>query len=211
MTNRGLTGVRADRPSSYRKLEAVAKSVRKCLRFPMERAIDPLFLFENVDEITIRRHNGATVPLRSGVTALEGSEGYTRYDDRRNFLEILASDRTYEWLETRHHRGVYFVAHELGHCILHADQLIRLARLPARQQAAFHRNRESHRPLEDTEWQANAFAAALLMPASGLAELERETGRLTPSLISRRFRTSSEAAGYRLTSYRKRKALLLRT
>ena len=207
--NRELSGVRADQPSSYRDLEATARTVRGCFDFSMGEAIDPLSLFENLDDIAIRRLNSTTVPLRSGVIALESSEGYTRYDEKLGFLEILASERTYEWLETGHHRGTYFVAHELGHCLLHTDQLVRLAQMPTRQQAAFHRNRALHRPFEDTEWQANAFAAALLMPASGLATIEREVGVLTPALISERFRTSNQAAGYRLESYRRRKSQLL--
>ena len=78
-------------------------------------------------------------------------------------------------------RAGYFVAHELGHCVLHSGQLVRLAQMPTDQQAAFHRasGRIAHKAFEDTEWQANAFAGALLMPAAGLAAFERESGRVT--------------------------------
>ena len=159
--NSGLSGVRADQRYSYSKLEAVAASVRQKLQFPPEEAIDPLQLFEDLHELSIRRTNGATIPLRSGVIALEDSEGYAHYDHEREVIEVLAAELTYHWLENRNPRATYFVVHELGHCILHTDQLVRLAQIPTKQQAAFHRGREAHKAYEDTEWQANAFASAL--------------------------------------------------
>ena len=197
--NRGQSGVRADQKYSYRKLEALAASVRKQLDFLADQAIDQsMQLFEDLHEISIRRTNGATIPLRSGVIALENSEGYAHYDHEHEVLEILASETTYQRLEDRNPRASYFVVHELGHCILHTDQLMRLAQMPTKQQAAFHRGREEHKTYQDTEWQANAFASALLMPALGLAALEGTDGQLTPSLIAKKFGVSQEAAGYRL-------------
>lgn len=173
---RGLSGVRADRSWSYRRLEGLAAHVRQQLTLAADEVIDPLRLFEDLHEISISRSDGIEIPLRGGVISLEDSEGYTRYDGDGKVLEILASERTYEWLEQAHPRAGYFVVHELGHCVLHTDQLVRLARMPTEQQAAFHRGREGHRACDDTEWQANAFASALLMPAQGVAALERETG-----------------------------------
>jgi Zn-dependent peptidase ImmA (M78 family) len=149
------------------------------------------------------------VPFRSGVVALEDSEGYARYDRSQNVLEILASESTYHWLEIGNPRATYFVAHELGHCILHTDQLVRLAQMPTQQQKAFHRGRADHSPCEDTEWQANAFASALLMPACGIRALEEENSCLTAPLITAIFAVSQEAAGYRLDLYNKRRNELL--
>jgi Zn-dependent peptidase ImmA (M78 family) len=204
-----LTGVRADHKYSYSNLERLAAYVRQQLKLPPDQAIDPLQLFEDLHEITIRQANGKEIPLRSGVIALEDSEGYTRYDQESGTIEILAAETTYRHLEERHPRAAYFVAHELGHCLLHTDQLIRLAQMPTNQQAAFHRGREGHKVYEDTEWQANAFASALLMPASGIAALERACGKITAPLIADRFGVSSEAAGYRLDLYAHRKTELL--
>ena len=209
MTPRGLSGVRADHAYSYSKLEAFAAYVREQLKIPPEQAIAPVQLFEDLHEISIQRASSKELPLRSGVVALEDSEGYTRYDHERDVLEILASEQTYEWLEQRHPRAGYFVAHELGHCILHTDQLVRLAQMPTKQQAAFHRGRQDHKAYNDTEWQANAFASALLMPVRGMVALERLKGNLTVSLIVDRFGVSREAAGYRLELYGKRKVELL--
>lgn len=208
-TTKELTGVRADHKCSYSKLERLAAYVRQQLKFPSDQAIDPLELFEDLHEITIKRANGKEIPLRSGVIVLEDSEGYTRYDQESGAIEILAAETTYRRLEERHPRAAYFVAHELGHCLLHTDQLIRLAQLPTNQQAAFHRGLEGHKIYEDTEWQANAFASALLMPAGGMAALERDCGQITAEMIANQFGVSQEAAGYRLHLYASRKNELL--
>lgn len=204
-----LCGVKADGPRSYRELEQVAARVRQHLKHPPQEAIEPLQLFEGLDDIRIELASG-NVPLRHGVIALEDSEGYTRYDSERGLIEVLASEQTYEWLEQGHPRATFFVPHELGHCLLHTEQLIRLAQMPTRQLAALQRGTAEHRPFEDTEWQANAFACALLMPAEGLVALEQERGALTAFDISERYGVSNEAATYRLDNFTKRRAQLTR-
>lgn len=208
--NKSLSGVCADNKYSYQKLEHFAAYVRKELNLPADAAIDSLRLFEDLHDISISQRDGTEIPLRGGVIALDNSEGYARYDREKKIIEILASEKTYGWLEENHPRGKYFVGHELGHCILHTDQLIRLAQMPTNQQAAFHRGRTDHKPYQDTEWQANAFASALLMPASGLASLERQRKYLSEAMIVRQFGVSLEAAGYRLKLYSERKTELLK-
>lgn len=210
MTTRGRSGVRADRAYSYSKLEVFAAHVRQHLGVSPDRAVDPLELFEDLHKISLQRANCHPLPLGYGVVPLEDSEGYARYDRARDVVEIIASERTYEWLVRKHPRGAYFVAHELGHCILHTDQLVRLAMMPTNQQAAFHRGRQSHEAYYDTEWQANAFASALLMPARGIAAVENVNRKLSVSLLVNRFGVSREAAGYRLELYQRRKTDLLR-
>jgi Zn-dependent peptidase ImmA (M78 family) len=163
--NKPLSGVRADEKLSYRKLENFAAYVRQQVGFTPEAAIDPLRLFEDLHNLQITRKDGIVIPLWGHVSSMENSEGYARYDGERKVIEIVASERSYEWLEEGHPRASYFVAHELGHCLMHTDQLIRLAQIPSNQQAAFHRGQTGHKIFEDTEWQANAFASALLMPA----------------------------------------------
>jgi IrrE N-terminal-like domain len=202
--SKGLAGVRADQKLSYRKIEARATCARECLRLSPSERLNALDLFENVDELEIELRDGRLVPLLSGVKALEDSEGYARYDRSKHVVEILASEQTYTWLEQSHPRASYFVAHELGHCILHTDQLVRLAQMPTHQQAAYHRGGADHQPCQDTEWQANAFASALLMPMRGIQSLETKFGFVTPSLIAMNFAVSKEAAQYRLELYRAR-------
>jgi len=207
--SKGLSGVRADQKFSYRAMEQAATYVREQLKFPADEALDPLRLFEDLHEISIGQRDGTAIPLRGGVITLEDSEGYTRYDRQRRIIEILASELTYLRLEQGHPRAAYFVAHELGHCVLHTDQLVRLAQMPTNQQAAFHRGRTDHKPYEDTEWQANAFASALLMPAAGLVSLEDEGLELSPLFVARRFRVSQEAASYRLNLFESRRRDLM--
>ena len=91
------------------------------------------------------------------------------------------------------------------------DQLVRLAQMPKAQQAALHLGGQevTHEAYQDTEWQANAFAGALLIPARGLLILERKRGELSPDIITEHFHVSAEAAGYRLELYNDRKEQLL--
>ena len=206
----GLVGVRADHGYSYRKLEKVAAHVRGLLGYSPTESIDTLQLFDGLD-IEVRDETGLDIPVSGGVIELNGSEGYAKYDGDRRVIEILASPETYDWLENGHPRGGFFVAHELGHCLLHTDQLVRLAQMPKTRQAALHRGGQEvgHEVYQDTEWQANAFAGALLMPARGLRILEQEHGELSEDIVTEHFHVSSEAAGYRLELYDDRKDQLL--
>ena len=208
---KGLSGVRADRGYSYKSVERIAAYVRKQLEFAPANAINALDLFEGLDDIAVRDGARQTIPLRGSVIGIEDSEGFTKYDSGRQVIEILASARTYGWLEEGYPRAGYFVAHELGHCVLHTDQLVRVAQMPVAQQAAFHRGGEVavHEPYRDTEWQANAFASALLMPARGLLALEQDYKKLGPTEVAEHFHVSTEAALYRLELYNRRKRELL--
>ena len=206
----GLSGVRADRGYSYRKLEKIAAYVRDQLDCSPTEAINTLLLFDGLD-IEVQDGTGRDIPIRGSVIELKDSEGYTKYDRDRRVIEILASPKTYEWLEKGRPRGGYFVAHELGHCLLHTAQLVRLAQMPKAQLAAFHRGGQevAREAYQDTEWQANAFAGALLMPARGLLILEQEHGEFSPAIVAEHFHVSAEAAGYRLELYNDRKEQLL--
>lgn len=206
----GLVGARADRGYSYRELERRAAYVRGLLGYSPTEAIDTLHLFDGLD-IAVVDETGRNIPIRGAVIELNGSEGYAKYDSKRCVIEVLASPATYDWLEKGYPRGGFFVAHELGHCLLHTDQLVRLAQMPKAEQAALHRGGEEvgHGAYEDTEWQANAFASALLMPAHGLHILGQEHGEISPDIIVEHFHVSAEAAGYRLQLYNDRKRELL--
>ena len=205
-----LLGVRADRGYSYQNLEKVATYVRDQLNYSPTEAINTLQLFDGLD-ITVQDRTGQDIPIRGSVIELDKLEGFTRYDSDNRIIEILASPKTYDWLEKNYPRGGYFVAHELGHCLLHTDQLVRLAQMPRVQQATLHRGGQTivHKTYQDTEWQANAFASALLMPARGLLILERMYDKLSPEIVAEHFRVSAQAANYRIDLYNNRKQQLL--
>ena len=206
----GLSGIRADCGYSYERLERIAAYVRDLLNYSPTEAIDTLQLFDGLD-MEVQDGSGRNIPIHGGVIELSDSEGYARYDRDRGVIEVLASLVTYDWLETGHPRGGFFVAHELGHCVLHTDQLVRLAQMPKMQQAALQRGGQGveHEAYRDTEWQANAFAAALLMPARGLLILEQEYRELSRAIVVEHYCVSAEAARYRLDLYNTRKEQLL--
>lgn len=205
------SGIRADRGYSYQELERWAIHVRERLKSPPTMAINAMKLFDGLD-IATRVKTGQSIPIRGGVIEMKDSEGYSKYDSDRGVIEILASEETYARLEQGHPRAGYFVIHEMGHCLLHTDLLVRLAQMMPTQQTALHRGGERpvHEFYRDTEWQANAFACALLMPARGLQALEQEHGNeFCPPIIAEQFHVSSEAARYRFDLYNKRKHQLL--
>ena len=205
------SGIRADRGYSYQILEIVATKVRKRLELPPTAPINSLRLFEGLD-ITAQGRNGQNIPIRGNVIDLEYSEGFTKYNRDLQIIEIFASAETYNWLEQDFPRGRFFLAHELGHCLLHTNLLVRLAHMPLAQRTALQQREQLvlHEIFQDTEWQANAFASALLMPASGLLALETKSANgLTPAEIAECFCVSAKAACYRLELYISRKQQLL--
>ena len=208
---KGPSGIRADRGYSHQELELLAAHVREKLKSPPTSAINALRLFDGLD-ILVRDRAGQDIPIRGVVVDLEDTEGFSKYDSDRRVIEIRASAETYDWLERGYPRAGYFVAHELGHCFLHTDLLVRLAQMPAVQRAALHGGGQlvAHEFYRDTEWQANAFASALLMPAHGLLALEQQhRDGLCPTKIAEHFHVSVEAASYRLELYNNRKQQLL--
>ena len=204
------SGIPADRGYSYRKIERLATRVRAKLELIPTAPINTMQLFDRPD-ITAKGRSGQEIPLQGGVIELEDSEGFTMYNSDRGIIEIIASVETYDWLEQDFPRGRFFIAHELGHCLMHTDQLVRMAYMPLAQQSSLHKcgQLDSHEIFRDTEWQANAFASAFLMPAWGLLALERKYSGLSPDIVAAHFRVSFEAAGYRLGLYLNRKQQLL--
>ena len=60
----------------------------------------------------------------------------------------------------------------------------------------------------DTEWQANGFAAAMLVPATGLVQLE-QAGRLDVRTVAGIYLVSLQAAELRLKVFADRRRELL--
>jgi hypothetical protein len=166
---------------------------------PLDR-FDALGFFEEViPEMTVECGAGV-ISLCEAVDEI-GEEGRTKWDSSAGRIEIALSGRAYSMLREGHPRAVYTVAHEAGHACLHTDQVIRLGDMPIGSQVALHRNRDQHEPYEDTEWQANAFGSALLMPAEGVSRLFGRLGRTSAIALTETFGVSLEAAGYRIGTY----------
>ncbi len=80
-------------------------------------------------------------------------------------------------------RDRFTIAHELGHYLLHSKDNLKLARSDS-----------EIKVYENPEWQANTFAAELLMPCSLIAKGD------TKETLSKRFGVSYSAAEVRLKS-----------
>jgi IrrE N-terminal-like domain len=198
--NRPLTGICADQKQSYHSIEQAAVALRKVLGLGALGRFGALEFFEQMlPEMRLVCRAGE-VALREAVEDCQ-PEGQTRWDADSEVLEIVLSAKTYAQLREDHVRARSTVAHEAGHACLHADQIIRLGGMSLSSQVAFHRERSPHQAYQDTEWQANAFGSALLMPAEGVARIFARLGRPSVSALAEEFRVSLESAAYRVGTY----------
>jgi Zn-dependent peptidase ImmA (M78 family) len=126
----------------------------------------------------------------------------------RGAIEVVLREDTYQSLRRDEARARFTFMHELAHARLHAEDLVRRGRLP-HFHASFRRagGRPSHRTFQDTEWQANVWASAFLMPARELLHLEMSSQLRTP-ILQKIFGVSAEAAAYRLATFLSRKGEL---
>lgn len=196
-----LTGIRAERGYSYAEIEDVAQDVRRQLKLHPTSALDIHEFFEfHLDDITVG-FGGESIPLVSHVEELK-TEALTRWDPDSRRIQISLSDDTYFMLCRGHRRPRYTIAHELGHALLHTGQLMKLAELTVESQAALHRGSTDHKPFLDTEWQANAFAGAFIVPARGIKSISQRFGRIaTADEIAAEYEISTKVADIRLDIY----------
>jgi len=176
---------------------------------PLTVAVSGIDLFEGLDDLEIQVDN-KILQVNYAVNYLPtGIEGMSTYDPDRDEILVTLDHTTYLSLVEGTPRALFCLCHELGHVCVHSLKLVEMSSIP-HEVASLNRGEVSaHRAFEDTEWQANAFAAAFLLPAAGLAELERDRGVLTPQELTRRFNVSFDAARIRLDSFRVRRSELL--
>ncbi len=199
---RPLTGIRADRKHSYASIESITRALREALGLGLLDRFDARQFFDQVLADMTLQTTSREVKLREAVDDCP-QEGSTRWDGESGVMEVVLSESTYELLQADHVRARSTVAHECGHACLHTEQIIRLTGLSLRSQVALHRERGSHEACHDTEWQANAFGSALLMPADGLVLLAESPIGLSAVTVAAKFGVSIESATYRLETYRR--------
>ena len=212
--HRSSTRGHASRPLSYAHVEAIAWSARRRLlpELPATGAVPGITLFESLNEVAVERRQGPAIPLNYGIATLPGSfEAWTRYDAPRGEIQILLDESTHGGLRRSNPRALFTLAHEVGHAVLHVDDLVRLSQMDHDTTRTRNPTMSVHEIFRDTEFQANAFAAALLMPALGLAELEKRDPWFSPDLIRDTYRVSVSAAETRRDVYTKRREELLRS
>ncbi|MBX3465301.1 MAG: ImmA/IrrE family metallo-endopeptidase [Planctomycetes bacterium] len=92
---------------------------------------------------------------------------------------------------------------------MHHRELTRLSNIPHQvAMATLKRGAFNHQIYEDTEWQADAFSAAFLMPAGGLEAL-RLAGRLDPYEVAAHYNVTLSAANRRIRTFSSRRLELL--
>lgn len=169
-------GIKVDRGRSYVEIERVARTVREVLA-PAGSATDPLpgmKLFESLDKYRVKVGDRDFYLSYAVVELPVGTEALTRYDAEKDRIIITLSSRAYADLEQDVPRARFSLGHEIGHAVLHPVELIRLSEIPHYESMMARRVAPNHAACVDSEWQANALAAALLMPARGLAALQQE-------------------------------------
>ena len=149
----------------------------------------------------LEKYDAASVPVKLSTLADHIGVGLVLEtdleDDVSGLLLVNAGTATIIVNGNHHpHRQRFTIAHELGHLQLHAL---------AKQEVlfvdkAFYRNGHSSKGIDQQEIEANAFAAALLMPEK-LISAELPQTRISDLDILRlatRFRVSEQAMALRL-------------
>lgn len=209
---RQLKGIKATRGYGHAALEQQAMGVRSVLMAGrgLTDPVEGVTLFESLDQYTVKA-GSRSIPLVPQVQPFpRGVEALTRYSSRHRHIRVTFAEYAYHALSNEIPHFRFTLAHEVGHAVLHTEDLVKMTSLPHLDQALA-RQSQSHKIYEDTEWQADAFAGALLMPAQGLLALERESGTLTEALVAERYGVSVAAARVRLSIFNARRSELLRS
>jgi hypothetical protein len=190
----------ADCIRSCAVIEGEAAATRWRLGFDLEEPLPSLPLFERLGQL--KTGPSFNIPVGYEIANLpDGVLGETSFSSEKGEIIVTLSPSTYEGLERNVPRDRYSAAHEAGHAVQHSAEVIRLSRLPHRADALLRGAYATLKRYEDAEWQANAFAAALLIPARALWILERKGCELTPELLQRYFGVSRSCAEKRLRTY----------
>lgn len=206
-----IRGFAADQGRSYVDIERAARFARSVILkgVPATRRFPDIKAFEALDDYQIT-NAGKPVKLDYAVNRLPpGVEALAMYDAGRDRLLVAVSPETYRGLQSGRSRARFCLCHEIGHACLHGGQLIRFGRIPHQAAVSMLRGvAPAHPQFKDTEWQANAFAGALLMPAAGLLELEAKAP-LTTRRLETTYGVSAVAAKIRLDVFIQRRYELL--
>lgn len=107
---------------------------------------------------------------------MDDAEGYTEFDPPR----VVLSATTYQSAADFEGRGRWTAAHELGHLVLHKSA-VPLDRAPKR-----YSQMKELPAYASAEWQANAFAAAFLMPETLIRDFTDISEIMTFFAVSRK-------------------------
>lgn len=129
---------------SAQEIESMAATVRKHLGVPKGGRISMQPILEHMLDLIFEDGHFEIEEDRK----MGGAEARTaQYEPK-----IIISQSTYDALGRGEGRARMTIAHEIGHLLMHCQRLVTLNRSPRYDQRY------------DPEWQADVFAAALLMP-----------------------------------------------
>ena len=175
------------KPRSRVWIEQRAEAVLQRLipeKIPLTGPVDILRIFDRLDLIDPN--------LIPGVEDLNGD----LLGQMSPSGEVFLSPQTYAGVLDGSPRARFTTAHECGHAVLHFSQL--KSKLT---DGGMRLYRRSELPAyRDPEWQANAFAAAILMPAVAVRRLVENVPGNRELAIARYFEVSQESAGIRLNT-----------
>ncbi|MGC4032429.1 MAG: ImmA/IrrE family metallo-endopeptidase [Tepidisphaeraceae bacterium] len=94
----------------------------------------------------------------------------------------------------------FTIAHEIGHVVLHRDLMMKHFQSSQQGTQCPLFSRGELEPYCDPEWQANEFAAALLMPQAGMISLRQRISNreVFIGVVVETFKVSYTAASYRV-------------
>lgn len=196
----------AKRARSYADIEEEAYAVSVGLGYSGDRPIRGVELFESLGGYGAG--DSEQIPLEYHVEDLPlGVEAETRFIQNNGLgvIEIVLGSKTYDCLEGQQPRARFSLAHEIGHAALHTVELIEGALSRAQEPAVVDEDIPAYM---DMEWQANAFASALLMPAMALVKLDT-AGRLCVEVVCEDFGVSKTSARIRLDIFAKKRNQLI--
>jgi len=156
------SGYAADRGEMTRgSIEQIARAARLVLA-PDVRADQPLpgvALFERLESYNV---GGKEITFGVDDEMPRGVEAEARFEPSTGKILVLLAERTYHQLEAGDPEARLTLYHEIGHAVLHHDQLVRMSTIPHAQAALARAVKHTRR--EDTEWQADTFAELFACP-----------------------------------------------
>jgi hypothetical protein len=185
-------------PRSRVDLERTAAGVRRGLDLDPLMPLPGIRLFESLGlgHVTIDSHR---IDLTYAVEDVlpDAALACARYDEETDQIAIVLSEATYDELECADGRARFSLAHELCHACAHARTLIQLMRIDHKRLGMLRSDSGETPAYRDSEWQANYFAGAILMPAPGLEYLALR-GQLTVSKLRTMYSVSKACAEIRI-------------
>lgn len=199
---------KADQGLSYLALEKEMRRIRKRIGLgPLDQIPHGEALFDGMLDRTTVEHEGREIRIVADCGPIPG-EALTIYDPDEGCIVLAVSEDTYEGLRLNLPRARFTLCHEIVHVFVHTAQVLRLGQIPHRVSALY--RRKTHKIYEDVEWQADAGAGALLMPAPVVFEaLDGSIHSAVPRLETY-YGVSSDAAERRIASIKDRRRQLMK-